>query len=128
MKVLKIGDIITIKHEEVEVDITPLTHAQKMEIRDCVTIQGGKEFVDNIKSSMLAMAYSIKAVRGITDFGDNEYKLAFEDKENNKLTENCTSELLSAFSSSSISTAINYVLAGRLPDLEGVEIKVSPKK
>lgn len=128
MKVLKIGDIITIKHEEVEVDITPLTHSQKMEIRDCVTIVGGKEFVDNIKSSMLAMAYSIKGVRGITDFGDNAYELSFGDKEKTKLTDDCTSELLSAFSSSSISTAINYVLAGRVPDLEGVEIKVSPKK
>jgi hypothetical protein len=128
MKILKVGDIVTVKHEGIEVDITPLTHSQKMEIKDCISIQAGKEVIDNYKSTMLSMGYSIKGVRGVFNYDDSPYQLNFIDDAKTKLTEDCTSELITAFSTNTIFLAITYVLANKIPEIEGVEIQVSPKK
>ena len=86
MKILKAGDLVTIKHDGVEIDITPLTHSQKMEINDCVTIVGGKEKVDNFKSTMLSLGYSVKGLRGVFNYDDSEYELKFIDDKKSMLS------------------------------------------
>jgi hypothetical protein len=126
MKILRITDKILIKEKEIEVTISPLTHGQKMEISDCMKLKAGQTSVDYQKTAMLSLKFSIKDIKGLTNYDNTEYKLDFDDS---GLSDECVGELMTALSTTQIFTAINSALANNLEaDLDGVEVSVLPKK
>jgi hypothetical protein len=126
MKILRISDKIKVKFDGVEVVISPLTHAQKMEISESLKLKAGQETIDYQRTSMLTLKYAIKEIYGLLTYDDEPYELEFDDI---GLTEECISELMTALASTPIFIAINSALANVLDTkIEGVEVEVLPKK
>jgi hypothetical protein len=129
MKILRVSDRVSIKANGIELLISPLSYAQKIEISNCVKMDAGNQMVDIQKTAMLTLAYSIKSVKGVTTFSDSDYELEFTDESKTKLTEECTGELIAVFASTNLFGIINSVLSGKLEveNAEGVTIEVLPK-
>lgn len=81
---VKIGDVIF--------KLAPMSAEHKREILGCYSMDGGENLFDHTKATLLSIKYSLKGVKGLTDVEGNDYKLDFE---NDHLTEDCISELLS---------------------------------
>lgn len=129
MKVLRVLDRVKIKSGDIELLISPLSYAQKIEISNCIKMDAGNQMVDIQKTAMLTLAYSIKEVKGLSTFSDEGYELEFTNDSKTKLTEECTGELISVFASTNLFGVINSVLAGKLDieNSEGIVIEVLPK-
>ena len=126
MKILRVTDRISIKHNDVQVVIAPLNHLQKMEIADSLKIKAGQERIDYQRTSMLTLKYAIKEIHGLTNYDDTPYQLELDE---NGLTDECVSELMTALASTPVFPALNSALANVLDTgLEGVEVEVLPKK
>lgn len=129
MKILKLSDRISVKQNDIEVIVSPLSYSQKIEISNCVKMDGGLQKVDVQRTAMLTIAYSVKEVKGLEGYDASAYELQFTDDTKSKLTDECTSELVSALATSKIFGAINACLAGYLEEnIEGVTMEVLAKK
>jgi hypothetical protein len=129
MKILRVTDRIKIMANEIEIIISPLTYAQKIEISNCVRMNAGNQVVDVQKTAMLTLAYSIKEIKGITTFSDTDYELEFLDDNKTQLSEECTGELIAIFAPTQIFGVINSILSNKLDiNVDGIAIEVLPKK
>lgn len=120
MKILRTSDKVSIKHGEIEVIVSPPTYAQKIELMNCFKLAEGKDTIDFLKSSLMSLKFAVKEVNGIKTHLDEDYKVELKD---GVLSDDCASELLSAFANTPLIGAISTVQAGIL-DFDGVDIKV----
>lgn len=72
MRIYSLKDRITVKIDELEFKLAPLSYKQKIEIQSLLT--SGKEF-DGIAR---AIKYSVRHVSGLEDVNGEEYKIKLE--------------------------------------------------
>lgn len=91
MKIYKTTDKISVKIEDVEFKISPLSYQQKVNVQsELIKAQGGNPMAI-MTAARLAIKYSVKAVSGIQDVDGNQYQLEFDGTE---LSEACVDDLL----------------------------------
>ena len=131
-KILRLTDRVNLRIGDVTFVIAPLNHFQKIELSNCTTIKNGEDHYDLLRAQALYLKYAIKDVSGIEDYEGNEYKLEFN---NDELTDDCVSEILSLDQRSTLTTCAWQLLNGikELIDpvtgdkLDGVELEVTFK-
>ena len=129
-KILRLSDRIKLTIDDVTFTIAPLNHFQKIELSNCTTVKNGEDHYDLLRAQALYIGFAIKDVEGIEDYDGNPYELEFN---NDVLTDNCVSEILSLDQRSKLTTAAWQLLNGvnELLDpitgekLEGVELEVN---
>jgi len=129
-KILRLSDRINLKIGDVTFVIAPLNHFQKIELSNCTTIKNGEEHYDLLRAQALYLKYAVKDVNGIECYNGEKYELEFN---NDELTDNCVSEILSLDQRSKLTTSAWQILNGikELVDpvtgekLEGVELEVT---
>jgi len=131
-KILRLSDRIKLTIGDVVFTIAPLNHFQKIELSNCTTIRNGEDHYDLLKAQSLYLKFAVKNVEGLECFDGEEYKLEFQ---NDELTDNCVSELLSLEQRGKLTTAAWQLLSGiqELSDpitgekLNGVSLEVVSK-
>ena len=103
MRVYSLKDRITVKIDELEFKLAPLSYKQKIEIQSLLT--SGKE----VEGTILAVKYSVKHVSGLEDSDGNEYKLSFE---NDSLTEDSIDALMNIECGIKLQLACAHLLNG----------------
>jgi hypothetical protein len=124
MKILRASDKVSIKWKDIEVIISPLTFLQKSEIANTQKIQGGNHVSDTALQAFLTIKYCVKEVNGVKCHDDTDYKIVLE---NNALTDDQCSEVISLLQSTVLVGAIAQVASGSL-EIKGVDVKVIPKQ
>jgi hypothetical protein len=126
MKILRTTDIITLKHEELEVDFSPLRHDKAIEISNLVKVNSGKTVVDAHGQMLLTIKYAVKEIRGVTNWNDEPIVIK---SINGELTDNDASDAINALARTPFISPISYISASALPKAyEGVEILVNGKE
>lgn len=133
VRIYKRSDRITVKIDDIEVKLAPLTLDQKTEIQQTM--------MDASKSSNLRMAqngivlalkYALKSISGIEDGDGNAYKLEFN---GDQLTDECADDLLNLQMKDKL-TMVCMTFVNGIPTqftdnknmpLEGVELVKAPK-
>jgi len=132
-KILRLSDRIKLTIDEVVFTIAPLNHFQKITLAGCVSSDGGNDRLDLPKAQALYVKYAVKDVDGLEGYEGEKYELEFD---NDELTDNCVSELLSLGQRNKLTTVAWQILNGiseKLIDpttdeeLEGVELEVVSK-
>jgi len=131
-KILRLSDRIKLDIGGVVFTLAPLSQFHKVNLANCTTIKNGQDHYDLMGAQALYLKYAIKNIEGITDYNDEDYKLEFD---NDELTDDCVSELLSLDQRSKLTTAAWQLLNGvrELTDpitgetLEGVSLEVVSK-
>ena len=129
-KILRLSDRINLKIGDVTFMLAPLNHFQKIELSNCTTIKNGEEHYDLLRAQALYLKYAIKDVNGIECYNGEKYELEFN---NDELTDNCVSEILSLDQRSKLTSSCWQLLNGikELVDpvtgekLEGVKLEVT---
>jgi hypothetical protein len=125
MKILKTSDIVTIKHDGLEVDFSPLTYGKSLELASLESIEAGEPVLNMAKRTSLLIKYSVKEIRGITDYhGDAVVIKAI----GGELDEDCLSDAITALSKSTVIGPISYIsTACEMKEFEGVEFALNGK-
>lgn len=123
-------DRINLDIDGVTFVLAPLNYLQKQDLSSCTRIEKGEEQFDLLKSQALYIKYSLKGIKGLTQYDGNDYVLDFE---GDNLTDNCVSEILNLEQREKLSTAAWTLLNGiqEITDhngkaLEGVYLEVIP--
>jgi hypothetical protein len=111
VKLYKTTDRVSVKIDELEFKISPLTFEQKANIQSEL-ISGDP--IGIVKGARLAIKYSVKGVSGIVDANDQAYELAFE---NGELTDECVDDLLNVDQESKLSLVCTSLLNGIPKDI-----------
>jgi len=90
IKILRLSDRIKLKMGKVTFFLAPLNNDKKREISSCTTMQAGEAVFDHGMAQHLYLKYSLKEVKGVKDFHNNDYELEFD---GDYLTEECVSEV-----------------------------------
>lgn len=128
----------SLKIDDVELIISPLTFEQKVDISSCTTNQGGQSMPDTPKLLRKYIKYSVKDANGI-EYGDGKkYKVKLE--ESGVLTDECVEDIVSLSINTKLMSAA-YQMLMSIPDelvdpetgkkMEGVSIEYrgsAPKK
>jgi len=130
MKILRAKDTITIKSQDIEVTLSPLTQLQKQEIMALATRSGGVNTTDLQAQAVKTIKFCVKAVTGLETYDGNAYELEVVD---GILSDECAGELFAAFAQASILESVANLALGVVSAPEGVELRingevVSPKK
>lgn len=125
MKILRLTDSVEIKHNEITVTIKPINREQKAQISSCVKMSGGKEIADYEMIGIKTIQFSVKELKGVKDYHGKNYELEFDGE---ILTEQCAIELLGAFASTPITTALSSAIAQDLSPIDGIEFRVKQSK
>jgi hypothetical protein len=125
MKILRTSDIITLKHGELEVDFSPLRYDKSLEVAGAARIDSGNTIVDMARQTALMVKYSVKEVRGVTDYNENAVTIK---SINGELNEDDISTIITILSKTPFIAPISYISTSCLPKkYEGIEIKVNGK-
>lgn len=123
MKVLRTTDVITLKQGEVEVDFSPLSWEKSLELSKLVNYVGGKPYVDQGKQTALMIKYSIKELRGLTDWSNKPIELKAV---NGELSEDDVSVAVSALVRTPFIAGIAKISTSAVPEsIEGVELLIN---
>jgi len=125
MKVLRTTDIVTLKHEELEVDFSPLRYDRSIEIANTTKNEAGNTIVDVTKQTSLMLKYAVKEVRGITDYDNNPITIKAI---NGELSEDDVSTAISVLVKTPFLAPISFIsTSSNFREYEGVEIKINGK-
>jgi hypothetical protein len=126
MKVLRTNDIITLKHEELEVDFSPLRYDRSIEIANTTRNEAGSSIVDVTKQTSLMIKYAVKELRGLTDYDNNPVSIKAI---NGELSEDDVSTAINVLVKTPFLAPISYISTSGAPrHYEGVDILVNGKK
>jgi len=126
MKILRTTDIITLTHEGIEVDFSPMRYDKSLEVANAVKIDSGNTIIDMAKQTAMLVKYAVKAVRGIKDYSENE--IIIKPLASGELSEDDVSTVISVLSKTPFIAPISYISTSCLPkEFEGVEIKINGK-
>jgi hypothetical protein len=126
MKILKTTDIITVKNNELEVDFSPLTYAQAIEVEGLSKVVSGNIETDQVRSVSTILRYAVKELRGVTDYEGN----SIEVKSQGELTEDQLDIVITTLSKSIVMGHISYISTSRdleIREMEGIEILLNGK-
>lgn len=125
MKILRTTDIVTLKHNEIEVDFSPLRYDRSLEVAEASRIESGNTIVDMAKQTALMVKYSVKEIRGITDFNDNPVQVK---SINGELNDDDVSTIITVLSKTPFIAPISYISTSSTPkNYDGIEIKINGK-
>lgn len=132
-KILRLTDRIKLTIDKVIFTIAPLNHYQKIELANCSSMEGGDEHTQLLKAQAMYIKFAVKDLKGVQDYNGDDYELEFE---NDVLTDNCVSELLSLDQRNKLTTAAWQLLNGinAMVDpitgekLKGVKLEVDSKR
>lgn len=125
MKILRTTDIVTLKHEELEVDFSPLRYDRALEVASAISIEGGNTMVDSAKQTALMVRYSVKEIRGTTDWDNNPIVIKAV---NGELSDDDVSTAINILSKTPFLTPISYISTSSTPKAyKGVEIMINGK-
>lgn len=125
MKVLRTNDIVTLKHEELEVDFSPLRYDRSIEIANTTKTEAGNSIVDVTKQTSLMIKYAVKEVRGITDYDNNPITIKAI---NGELSEDDVSTTINVLVKTPFLAPISFISTSANPkQYEGIEIKINGK-
>lgn len=113
VRIYKLTDRVTVKIDELEFKLAPLSFDQKRDISSTTKIVNGKAVEDHIAGTQKAIKYSVKEVKGLETMDGSEYELSFDD--NGNLDDVCVGELLNIPMNSKLMLVCNSLLAG-IPD------------
>lgn len=92
MKILRLSERFKIDLEGVVVTIAPLSGSQKLEMTSMVKQNDdGKFYVDKNKQELFLVKHSVKAIEGLKDMDEQDYRLEFN---GDKLADDCAEEVL----------------------------------
>ena len=124
MKILKTTDRVTIKHNDLEVVFSPLSYGQSLELASMEGIEAGETVVNVAKRTALLIKYSVKEIRGLTDFHGEPIVIKAE----KELSEEDLSDAITALSRSPVIGPISYISTScDLKPLDGIEFLVNGK-
>jgi hypothetical protein len=125
MKVLRTNDIITLKHDELEVDFSPLRYDRSIEIANTTRNEAGNMVVDVTKQTSLMIKYAVKEIRGVTDYDNNPVAIKAI---NGELSEDDVSTAINILVKTPFLSPISFISTSASPRAyEGIEIKVNGK-
>jgi hypothetical protein len=125
MKVLRTNDIITLKHEELEVDFSPLRYDRSIEIANTTRNEAGNSIVDVTKQTSLMIKYAVKELRGLTDYDNNPIQVKAV---NGELSDDDVSTAINVLVKTPFLAPISFISTSGTPrQYEGVEIMVNGK-
>lgn len=122
MKILRTTDLVTIKTNDIELDVSPMTYEQNIEYENLTTIDAGEVKVNTMQKAKKLIEFCVKEVRGVKDFNDDDMilKAPFD--------ANTLSDVLRCLSNSTIGQSVSLIaLTGSLYDVKGVEYVVNGK-
>lgn len=115
MKILRMSDRIKIKCGEIEVKVSPIDHAKKIEVL-------GIE--DSYQKMVVLLKDSLKSLSGASTHEGNKYELTFDDS--GKLTDDCAKEVVDALLQTNICPSIVHASTKNFDKIEGVEFEIVP--
>jgi len=125
MKILKTTDIITLKHNELEVDFSPLRYDRSLEVANTNRIEAGNTVSDMAKQTALMLKYAVKEIRGVTDYHDNAIVIKAI---NGELSEDDVSLAINVLSKTPFLAPISFISTSAQPrKYEGVDIVINGK-
>ncbi len=126
MKVLRTNDIITLKHEELEVDFSPLRYDRSIEIANTTRNDAGNSIVDVTKQTSLMIKYAVKELRGLMDYDNNPVSIKAI---NGELSDDDVSTAINVLVKTPFLAPISYISTSGSPrHYDGVDILVNGKK
>lgn len=125
MKVLRLTDVVTLKHEGVEVDFTPLRYDVSLELNQMVTVVAGRSVVDSGKQTAMMIKHSVKDIRGLTDYDGKAIEIKAV---NGMLSDDDVSTAISVLVRTRFIEPISYISCSSVPkNFDGVEIQINGK-
>lgn len=119
-KIYRVTDKISYKVGELEIKLSPLSVADKLDITNLMFKAQEGDTKAMMDGSIYSLQCTIKAISGLTDSDGNEYKLQFE---NGKLSRECVEDLLNIEQSNTLIALCSSFVGGipnKLP--HGVEL------
>lgn len=80
LKVYRSTSRIPVKIGDALFKLSPFTQEQKIELMQCISMDGGTRVENLAKMSFMACKFAIKEVSGIVNEDDSEFKLEFDEK------------------------------------------------
>jgi hypothetical protein len=127
MKILKTTDIVTVKNNGLEVDLSPLSYGQSLEVESLNKINAGTVETDAFQRVGKIIKFAVKEIRGITDYTGNPIEI----KSPNELTDDQLNIAITALSKSEIMGHISYVATSadlEFKELDGIEVLLNGDK
>lgn len=125
MKILRTTDIVTLKHEELEVDFSPLRYDRALAVANESKIEGGNTVVDMVKQTALMIKYAVKDIRGLTDYDNNPVSIKAI---NGELSDDDTSTAISVLAKTPFISPISFISTSSTPkSYDGVDILINGK-
>lgn len=124
--VLRMKDRVKIDIGDISFYLAPMNRLQKQEISNCRKTVAGEDELDLTESQALYMKYSIKDVKGLTNYDGSPYELEFE---GDYLTDDCVSEILNLEVTQDLIVSAWRIYNGIAKDAsypKGVEVEVVP--
>ena len=127
MKILKTTDLVTIKNNGLEVDVSPLTYGQSLEVESLSKINAGSVETDAYQRVGKIIQFAVKEIRGITDYTGKPIEI----KSGGTLSDEQLNIAITALSKSEIMGHVSYVSTSA--DLEfkqhkGIDILLNGEK
>ena len=126
MIIYRKDDKVSVKIDDIEIKISPLTHAQKSELQSHMMKAVNGDMNEAMISVQKSLKFAVKDIKGVFFMDGNdkrEYALSFED---GQLTDECIDELLNLPISNKISSVCSALLQGvpdKIVDKDGKEIE-----
>ena len=120
-------DKVSVKIDDIEIKISPLTHSQKSELQSHMMKAVNGDMDEAMVSVQKSLKFAIKDIKGVfyMDGSDKrEYSLSFND--DGFLSDECIDELLNLPISNKISSVCSALLQGvpdKILDKDGKEIE-----
>ena len=125
MKVLRTSDVITLTHDEIQVDFSPLRYDRSIEIANTTRNESGNMIVDVTKQTSLMIKYAVKEIRGITDYDNNPVIIKAI---NGELSDDDVSTAINILVKTPFLSPISYISTSATPKVyDGIELKVNGK-
>lgn len=127
MKIVRLEDRFKINLNGVTLTVAPLSGRQKLEMTSMIRQkEDGKLYIDKPMQELFLIKHSVKAIEGLKDHDEQDYKLTFEAGAN-VLTDDCAEEILGFLANTWFTVAntqaLNGVTGPVVNPISGEEIK-----
>lgn len=129
-KIYRCSDRLPVMIGDIEFKISPLSFQQRSEIQTHLSKANNGDMNEAMVGSFIAIKYAVKEVKGIESFDGKKYKLAFDDKEERSLTDECVNDLMNLECFPKIST-MSVSLINGVPDkspMDGITLLYNGEK
>ena len=127
--IIRPGELLTIKLDDVTIYLAPISRSQKTKIyKECTTRKGGEEVLNAEKLAELIIRASVKRVDSLADVYGDEIKVKLEKE---MLTSDSYEMLFQLNRVDRLVTAAQLSFSGeigKIRNIEGVEIVIPKRK